>query len=315
MSEKIYVEENANILLFLAHLVKDQFAIGEMLSKAEKVFEGYAPAKLEKDAKIFDPGAIGGVSYRESDVVSSRKATLQRMDEIEETAQPSAGSGAPESWEMQRDEIFEFDVAMKTVQILGQMLKNFPGSLRGDLKARLTRECYELGLRALAAVFAQVKEAREELMVYMMEYLKANYRGLTPREMEELAMRNVVGFAHALSYAVVKHVSHSVGSGALTQTYKRVLEENGSAAARLIDVSIKLDHEPEFPKVDALRLGNQLKPNDFAASLLRYLVVNHFYMFHVDFPTRQSVCDQLGISYKKTARITNRELRKLESSR
>lgn len=43
MSEKIYVEENANILLFLAHLVKDQFTIGEMLSKAEKVFGDHAP--------------------------------------------------------------------------------------------------------------------------------------------------------------------------------------------------------------------------------------------------------------------------------
>lgn len=311
MSEKIYVEENANILLFLAHLVKDQFTIGEMLSKAEKVFGGYTPAKLEKDAKIFDPGAIEGVSYREIDVAASRKAALQRMDEIEEEARASEASNGAEPWD-QQDEVFEFDVAMKTVQILGQMLKNFPGSLRGDLKARLTKECYELGLRALAAAFETVREARAELMAHMIEYLKANHPGLTLRELEVMAMRDVVRFAQMISYTVVKHVSHSVGSGALVQTYKRVLEENGSNAAHLIDLSIKLDHEANFPAVDALRVGRQLKQNDFALSLLRHLVVNHFYMFHVDFPTRQSVCDNLGISYEKAARIINRDLRKLE---
>jgi hypothetical protein len=94
-----------------------------------------------------------------------------------------------------------------------------------------------------------------------------------------------------------------------------VLEENGSDAAHLIDLSIKLDHEADFPTVDTLRVGRQLKQNDFALSLLRYLVVNHFYMFHVDFPTRQSVCASLGISYEKATRITNRELRKLEGPR
>jgi hypothetical protein len=313
MSERIYIEENANILLFLAHLVKDQFAIGEMLSKATKVFGEYTPARLEKDAKIFDPAEIKGVSYREIDVAASRKAALERLDEIEEEVRTSEVSSG-EQWELQ-DEVFEFDVAMKTIQILGQMLKNFPGSLRGDLKARLTKECYELGLRALAAAFEAVRESREELIAQMIEFLKANHRGLTSRELEELAMQNVVRFAQMLSFAVVRHVSHSVGSAALVQTYKRVLEEEGSDAAHLIDLSIKLDHETGFPTVDTLRVGRQLKQNDFAVSLLRYLVVNHFYMFHVDFPTRQSVCDNLGISYEKTARIINRNLRKLEGSR
>ncbi|MBA2527869.1 MAG: metallophosphoesterase [Pyrinomonadaceae bacterium] len=314
MSEKIYVEENANILLFLAHLVKDQFAIGEMLSKAEKVFGGYTPAKLEKDAQIFDRGAIGSVSYRESAVAASRKAELQRIDESEEVARASEVSNGAEPWDSE-DEIFEIDVAMKSVQILGQMLKNFPGSLRGDLKARLTKECYELGLRTLAAMFEAIKEAREELVADTTEYLKANHPGLTLRELEEMAIQNVVRFAQMTSYTVVKHVSHSVGSGALVQTYKRVLEENGSDAAHLIDLSIKLDHEADFPTVDTLRVGRQLKQNDFALSLLRYLVVNHFYMFHVVFPTRQSVCASLGISYEKATRITNRELRKLEGPR
>lgn len=314
MSEKIYVEENANILLFLAHLVKDQFAIGEMLSKAEKVFGEYEPARLEKDAKIFDQGSLEGVSYRETDVAASRRAALQRMDEIEEAVRTSEIPNDTEQWD-HHDEIFEFDVAMKTVQILGQMLKNFPGSLRSELKARLTKECYELGLRALAAMFEAVKEAREELMAHTIEYFKANHPGLTPRELEEMAMQDVVRFAQTTSYTVVKHVSNSVGSGALVQTYKTVLEENGSNAAHLIDLSIKLDQEADFPKVEALRVGRRLKPNDFALSILRYLVVNHFYMFHVDFPTRQSVCDNLGISYEKAARIIKRDLRKLEGSR
>lgn len=313
MSERIYVAENANILLFLSYLVKDKFAIEQMLAKARKVFEGYAPAKLEEDAKIFDTGgAIGKVSYKDSSVTSSRRTALERMDAIEEANRSSVD--AVELVAEVQDEAFEYDVAMKTIQILGQMLKNFPGSLQGDRKAALTRECHQLGMRTLAAAIEQVMNDRDKLVSIIAERLKSDHpESVPPRELEELARRNILNLTQAFSFGIVKHVSNSIGSPKLTETYKAVLEqEDGSAAARLIHHAVKLDHEAEFPQVDTVRLGAYLKKNRFAMSLLRYLVVKHFYMFHEKRPTRQSVCDHLGISYEKAARIPKQELRKLE---
>jgi hypothetical protein len=96
------------------------------------------------------------------------------------------------------------------------------------------------------------------------------------------------------------------------RTYRRVLNENNSTATSLIDMSIKLDYKTEFPKREIEDLSEQLtaRSNVFALSLLRHLVIYHFYLFHVEFMTRQSICAALGISYEGV-KVTNPQLKRL----
>ena len=98
---------------------------------------------------------------------------------------------------------------------------------------------------------------------------------------------------------VVKKVSHSVGSGALAQTYKRVLENDPSEAKSLIDASIKLDHNAGFPDREIAKLGESLESNPFAMFVLRQLVVTHLYMFKVELEKKQRICAALDIPYER----------------
>jgi hypothetical protein len=237
MSTTIYVEEHANILLFLAHLIKDPFTIGQMIDEARKLYDGFAPAEFGKDVVFSDEIAAEEVRYSERVASTFRQETLQRADEIErEMSVVERGSSIPDSSDQDAADIFEFDVAMKTIQILGQMLKNFPGSLPAEQKAALTEECYELGLRSLAALFAAVREVRDHFLAEFVEYLKRQQRTETATsELIERAKRDLNRFVLLVAYVVVKKISHSVGSSALTQTYKRVLENNPTDAKYLID--------------------------------------------------------------------------------
>ncbi len=109
---------------------------------------------------------------------------------------------------------------------------------------------------------------------------------------------------------VVKKISHSVGSSALTQTYKRVIESDPSDAKRLIDASIKLDHKADFPDREMAKLGKSLESNPFAMFLLRQLVVTHLYMFKVNLEKKQRVCAALDIPYERL-KATDPKARKL----
>jgi hypothetical protein len=312
MSAAIYVEEHANILLFLAHLIKDPFTIGCMISEAKKLYDGFAPAEFGEDVVLFGEKAVAEeVRYSERVASTFRREALQRADEIERESRAEMGLSRPDPNDEDATDIFEFDVAMKTIQILGQMLKNFPGSLPAEQKSALTAECYELGLRSLGGIFAAVKDASEQILDALVEYLRTEQRDQTPtHELVERAKGDVNRFARLVAYVVVKRVSHSVGSSALTQTYKRVLENEPSDAKRLIDASIKLDHTADFPDREMAKLGESLGSNPFAMFLLRHLVVTHLYMFKVDLGKKQRVCAALNIPYERL-KVTDPKARKL----
>lgn len=312
MSAAIYVEEHANILLFLAHLIKDPFTIGCMIDEAKKLYDGFAPAEFGEDVVLFgEKAATEEVRYSERVASTFRREALQRADEIERESRTGTGMSRPDPDDEGANDVFEFDVAMKTIQILGQMLKNFPGSLPAEQKSDLTTECYELGLRSLGAIFAAVKDASEQILDELVDYLRTNQRDQAPtHKLVERAKGDVNRFARLVAYVVVKRVSHSVGSSALTQTYKRVLEKDPSDAKRLIDASIKLDHKADFPDREMAKLGESLEPNPFAMFLLRHLVVTHLYMFKVDLEKKQRVCAALDIPYERL-KVTDPKARKL----
>jgi hypothetical protein len=312
MSATIYVEENANILLFLAHLIKDPFTIGCMISEAKKLYDGFAPAKFKDDVILFgEKAATEEVRYSERVASTFRREALQKADEIEWESRAGTGLSRPDPNDEDATDVFEFDVAMKTIQILGQMLKNFPGSLPAEQKSALTTECYELGLRSLGALFAAVKEASEQIVDAIVDYLRTNQRDQAATgQLVERVKGDVNRFARLVAYVVVKNVSHSVGSSALTQTYKRVLENDPSDAKRLIDASIKLDHAADFPDREMAKLGEALESNPFAMFLLRHLVVTHLYMFKVDLDKKQRVCAALNIPYERL-KVTDPKARKL----
>ena len=155
----------------------------------------------------------------------------------------------------------------------------------------------------------------DEILDAFVEYVKTRQRGETPtHELVERAKRDVNRFARLVAYVVVKKVSHSVGSSALAQTYKRVLEEDPSDAKRLIDASIKLDHKAGFPDREMAKLGESLGSNPFAMFLLRQLVVTHLYMFKVELEKKQRVCAALGIPYERL-KVTDPKARKLGGGR
>jgi len=81
MSATVWIEEHANILLFLAHLIKDPFTINRMISEANKLYDGFAPAEFGEDVSFFGEKAqVEEVRYSERVASTFRREALQRAD-------------------------------------------------------------------------------------------------------------------------------------------------------------------------------------------------------------------------------------------
>jgi hypothetical protein len=175
--------------------------------------------------------------------------------------------------------------------------------MEGVQKARIAKECYALGLRILSNILCLLKSNQTELIQYFIETFREEYSDLSDRELEQIARSNIFGMAHMVSHSTVKRISKAVGSRDLHETYNAIRNEFSTPAVELVHISLELDQFGHFPQKDVIAVYEELKRWPLPESVLRHLVINHFYLYNVHFQVKQSVCSQLGISYERIQKL------------
>ncbi len=302
LCRELYVEENANILLFLAHLSKDPLIMMSLLEISGQLFRGTDVANFSEDIKFLGELKLeGDIAYIEKDPSKSRQEILERMDKAGSPSKAIDEQYGPADGEQLDflDPLVKLNAALKTVQILGQFLKNFPGSIQAKDKSRIAQETYNLGLRCLRSFFDLVKENERGLLTEFIEIFRDQHPGWMDEDLEKRAKKTIVGMTQVVSFCLIKRISVSVGSPDLFTTFDRLLKENNQPSYKLIHASIKLDHSGAFPEEIIQSFGEDLKDNWLAFWLLRNLVVQHFDYFPVKYKVKQRICDKLSMPYKR----------------
>ena len=108
------------------------------------------------------------------------------------------------------------------------------------------------------------------------------------------------------AFSIIKRISHAIGSDQLEQTYAELEKQLDAPSVRMVNFATKMEHFPEFPEREAFSLAKDLKDNYFAVSILKHLVVSHFYLFSVDHSIRERVCKRLEISIQAPKALDER---------
>lgn len=307
LAQRLFDEDSANILLFLAHLSKHPFIIQQLLKTAQGVFADSPRAELRaEDSPTPDlDKSISDVLYLERDARSTRRDRMRRLDDIEEEGERRVA--LERDIEGARIHLAQMGAGFRTLQILGQILKNFPGSIEAKEKRLITEECYNIGLRFLGSFFALLHSSRVELIRSLIETLRIEFPDIEDAEIVRKAQESVFGLTFLASYGAVQRVAESVGSPHLFRVYEAIRAESPSPAVSLIHMSLQLNEMAAFPTRDVERLGGEFGDNPICSRILKSLVVNHFHLFEVRFDVKQRVCDRLGISYRRLQKVDPRK--------
>jgi hypothetical protein len=204
--------------------------------------------------------------------------------------------------------VLRINVAFKTIQILGQILKNFPGSLKGPTKLEIAQECYFLGLRTMRALLNIIEQNRDDIIAHVVQNVLAGETG-DDEAKDRKAKRIITGLIELISVSIIKKISVSVGSESLSQTYEELLGKHNTLAVQLIDLSVKLDHFRSFPNDEFVALSEANQNSLFPTLILRSLALNHFYRFPVQREMKQRVCGKLGIEIKTVNLLEQKRLK------
>ena len=300
MAGSLHVEEFANIMLFLAHLSRDPMIIQEMLNAAKRSYKDVVAARLDDDVEFLsDLPSLGAliVSYTDADASSARLKELEALDCT--TAPPTAElvEAPPDELDLD-DPVVEIEIALKTLQILGQIVKNFPGALEGPLKAEIVGECYGLGLRALGHVYSLVRDNKEQVVRGFADLVVRAHPGFSPERVLDRARLTVTALSALSALGIVKRVSMAVGSPDLEMTYERV-EDAQIPAHLLIGLSIQLDHAGRFPMTRLKTITSELRRRALGMWVARALTTQYFRQFPSALATKQRAFQELGIRYEQ----------------
>jgi hypothetical protein len=304
LSERVYSQVNADIVIFYVFLTKDRSLISHVIANAGKIFSDLAEFNFDSDVTFVNSVILplSPICLPETRPEVNQQAYDQQRDEAGEQVEPV---GNPELGELLYNPDLPLEqklvFGMRYVMLMGQVLRNFPGSLKADMKLELAFESYSLGLRILSAVFGLVQRDSALLVKEIVDLLRTKmaYKE-TDRELVTRAESLVSELLREFTFGVLKRISHAVGLRDLEATYEEVaaLRDN-SLSNRLIQLSIRLDHFERFPKSEILDLAKDLENNIFSYQTLRDLVMNHLYLFPREYAVQQWAGSILNVQVNK----------------
>jgi hypothetical protein len=311
MADKVHSEEYSSILVFVVYRTQDAGLIEHILQNAKQIYAAHTPCDFERDVEFLNK------LYEEppkmllpaTDVRENIEENRRRLDAAREEAEDQVPSGEeePVKYSDELTDLLKINIALKNLQLMGQVLRNFAGSLRKEVKIEIARSAYQLGLRTLNAILRMGESNLEQLRSYLAQLIR-EYRTFDQKELERKADDAVVFLTRRIAYSFVKRISYAVGHSMLEQTYRDVVTEEGDRTSiRLVDLSVKLDHFSGFPQDDVLEMWDRLKKtNFFSSTVLRDMVANYLYLFQADYTIRQRIGKLLQIETRSPEMMDDR---------
>ena len=275
--KKVWVEDYANVLLFLAHLSNDETVINQLLSETESYFSESPEEELR-----------GTLSFEGKEITSGRDAIdhgndsdteLQAISEEQKLQQlPSRLDRSSSRGDL--DFLGQLCAAVKVLQILGQFVKNFPDNFKPDKKVEIVRNCVGIGLRALKTVFDLVSDEKVDIIEAFAKLISRGDKSKLNEARKE-AETTLAGLCLLNSFGLLKAISSSVGSRELERTYEKVFKECPDTPSWiLVELSIKLDHVGNFPSEAVLSaykgfIGGDMKKVVFLSFLGQQILFSY----------------------------------------
>lgn len=299
LAAELHTERAANVLLFLAHLGRNPKIAKFLLDKADSLLAQYEQADLfESKAKAVQ---FSVPEIRQMIVEESRAAAVKDVQEdelIAAEAQNAVQQASRDRLNARLDDALAMNASFKTLQVLGQLLRNHAGSMEREEKRRVADACVALGLRTLGFLFDFIEQHGAEVVAIRGLQLAKEAPRKSVQDLAEELEGYLPGLVAGITVGTLIKIANAVGSEELGVTLSSVL--GVSDTRKLIHLVTQLEHFSDFPEDAVLEYKkSSIRPSDVLAfSVLRRFIVRRFQLF----PVRKELKDNVRSEFKISAR-------------
>ena len=315
LCKRLYRMEFANIIMFLIHHSPQDFILETIINEAKDVFNEVEEFQFSCN----ELKNINSCIKKENLKLENRTLEESRKIELETKEHQTSIIKKEKHIEADFNEEIEtlnqfatLNLSFKIIEILGEITKNYAGSLDGGIKYELIKETYSIGLRSLKSLIEFFEENHELLIVEIKKLiLKKQY--VTDDKINEAVASMIFSMASSVSTGIVKKISKAIASKELKEIYQEILDERiDNNAIKIINCAIDLDFKEglnisKIEKIHKILVNNN---NRLADSVLKRIILEHIYMFEVEFNKKQSVCSKLDISSDNSKKEMIKQIKK-----
>lgn len=307
LCNKIHLEINANILIFLSHHSKAQILIDNIVFTSEIPFEKATPLTLNKDDEFVKfiaefTNEIKDEIIEERNPKEEVKKELKQKDSIERQKD--------EDEEQDEEGIFpkeaiEMNQAFRTVKIIGQIVKNQSGDFEKEKLIKLVEAAYNTIFRFLGFYSGMLEKDKELLIETVVEEIKEkenekkNRRGEIDVKLIEKKVREILQFiSWRICVESITNLMFSVGTKGQNELFDKVNSNIDSTASKIVTFAIKTFYD----KIDLNELESlfeDVKDNYLAQCILREYIKRYLYTNFVERNKRDRIIQIAGFNKQK----------------
>jgi len=312
----LHKDENAYIAVFISHHAKSDYVLDEISLNAGCLFEGYTPATLSKDELKFFDDQVNTIV--EAVLPSANKTPEEaRSDRLKaQDAEEQSRNQQDEDISDDNNELaLELRRSIKTVEVMGGIIKNRAGSLEKTKLESIFEEAMNVHLRILMSFFELIKreEEQEKIVSFIKDRLnkfiektaeerrKEGKKDKIPSEdeLEKISKRIFWNINFFTVYGFIDKIVHSLGSRNLTAVIEKVCDSENTSASFLVKHGILMWYNKNL---QVENIAERIDNDDFAEiakKVIRFMIVNHSSMHVLSYKQKQKIEQKIGVSSQR----------------
>jgi hypothetical protein len=314
--QNLHRDENAYIAIFISHHSKNSYVLDETILNAMCLFDKFKPATLSKeDLAFFD---------KQSDIIVSatlplqgttpereRAKKLQEENHIEKSARSKKGK------DVKDEDGFETELrrGIKTVEVMGCIIKNRAGSLERSKLEEIFGEAVKIYLRILTSFLEVIKneEGEKEIVNFISDRLNKiiekqaqerrdkgeKEKSWSKEDLDKKAKKIFWHINFFFVHALIGKIINSLGSNKLTKIIETICDKENTPAHFLVKHGISMWYDKNLQTDKIIKRISQDDFSKTAKSAMELMIINHCSMHPIGFDEKQKIAEKVGITLQK----------------
>lgn len=295
----LYTREDSTTILFLTHHRSSDWVIENIAERLVGCYQEVEPVKYGDESEYISNliGSVSNILIEDLDVQRNKSDRRLAQDE---DVEPSDEYLIKEKEEKNSNEVHILYTAIRSAEVLGQITKNYYGSMERSYKRRNIKTIIDVYLRMLGKVFEEISGSEDSIRMQLDSKIKRVDKNLSNDEVKLLSSKMVSELTSVLSSGIIFKATETIYSDRLLEDIESLASENENNAYLLVQAASYL-MSPSTPPVSKIR--NILKVvggSVVAKNVLQHLALYHIQMFDTPLREKQALGDLLGIKFSKS---------------
>lgn len=308
MIEKLYEKENGYIVIFIIHHTRNIVLFDEIQLNAMLAYENTPKAIIDKEETVKIDESLkdikqmvieGADNSRQNRIKQAEKEDILQEQNEKKDIPSETSEVEPTTNHEINTELQELRKTLKTIEVLGQILKNHNGEID---KTKLI-ECFTNGIESIRRVcrylIDQVTECEDDLVSFIVQGVEKNKEEQlqTKADIENYAHKVISGINLSIIYDSIRLAGNLLGSKDLIKIVRTMYNNDKCPINFCIYMYCSLWHNKQPPI-------NELKDNfnDFplaVQTIIRVIIKNYFDVHKIDIKDKQKIADIIGVKVNK----------------